>query len=65
MKGFIEVSTPISKLPLLLAVDSIIAVTESDTGGAFIEIYMELDESSGFSVSESFEEVKEKIKNAI
>lgn len=66
MKGFIEVTTIDELILVLLPIKVILGVYVDLDGLTFIEIcYDEENGTTGFNTVESYEEVVEKIKNAI
>lgn len=65
MKGFIEVTERMDGMGLLLPVSGIRAIAKDDDGRALIEFESAVSrKGSVFNTSESYEEVKEKIRKS-
>lgn len=66
MKGFIEVTKNEDGLKVLLSIEYIMGVVFCDDGSVFIEMgYDGEGLSSGISVADTFDEVKEKIQRGL
>lgn len=63
MKGFIEVTDYDGGMKVLLPVSKIMAIVCDDDGSVFVELGLNnKGDSSGLLVTESYDEIKEKIK---
>ena len=63
MKGFIEVTDYDDGMKVLLTVSKITAIVCDDDGSVFVELGLNnKGDSSGLLVTESYDEIKEKIK---
>lgn len=65
MKGFIEVTDFDGEMKVLLPVSKITAIVCDDDGSVFVELGMNSKgDSSGLLITESYGEIKEKIKES-
>lgn len=65
MKGFIEVTDYDGGMKVLLPVSKITAIVCDDDGSVFVELGMNSKvDSSGLLITESYGEIKEKIKES-
>ena len=65
MKSFIEVTDFDGEMKVLLPVSKITAIVCDDDGSVFVELGMNSKgDSSGLLVTESYDEIKEKIKES-